>query len=1057
MIDFAPVILQSQEDRRDQKDSNYFMSELSKHILHNVSKHALDNEQELVAVLLRTTSAYSNKASAIRTRAEGYINVIRENSSNHGVEAIVHQFGLQNHEGITLMALAEALLRIPDTHTANALIHDKFKHTEWKHYLNKDNSLFNNASTWGLILSENVLNFGEGEKENRIRQFISRLGEPVVREALKKAMMLLGSQFVLASTIAQATKKSGSYEKKGFLFSYDMLGEGARSEAQAEHFFAAYMEAIKAIAGQKAHSSANAQHIPPLFQRPGISVKLSALHPRYELLQRESVMERLLPRIKALTEEAMRHNISLSIDAEEARRLDLSLELFSFLRTDPTFKGYNGIGFVLQAYQKRAIYVLDALEELANEQQCVIPVRLVKGAYWDSEIKAAQMEGLSDYPVFTQKHHTDISYLACAQFLLKKPECFYPQFATHNAVTVSSIVQIADKQPFEFQKLYGMGNALYEHIVMEYPCRIYAPVGQYDELLPYLIRRLLENGANSSFVNHVMDKEYPLERLTANPLEQDIAKSSLPLPENIYGNKRKNSTGCDLGNQNQLDILSKSLSEYNGTIWDAFPLVNGKNVEDSKAQKVIYPHNNKKLVGKVSTSSKQSIKQAMLSAGQAFTRWNNTPVRERADILRAIAAAYDSHQTELIALCMKEAGKTLHDAIAEVREAIDFCRYYASLAEEQFIPSPLPGYTGESNHLRLEGRGVFVCISPWNFPLAIFTGQIVAALVCGNSVVAKPAEQTPLVAYRAIQLMHEAGVPGDVLHFLPGKGERVGKRLIEHPLTAGVVFTGSNDTARHINISLAKRSGAILPFIAETGGQNAMIIDSSALLEQAVDDVIHSAFGSAGQRCSALRVLYIQDDIAERFITLLADAMQELYVGNPEVFSTDIGPVIDTDAQDRLHKHIQSMKRNYHLIAHAPDHKEIEKGTFVLPHAFEIPHIHCLKQEIFGPVLHVIRFEAEALDQVINDINSTGYGLTFGLHSRIQERASYMNKAIQAGNIYINRGITGAVVGTQPFGGMGLSGTGFKAGGTHYLLRFAQEKTYTVNTTAIGGNIELLS
>ncbi len=760
-------------------------------------------------------------------------------------------------------------------------------------------------------------------------------------------------------------------------------------------------------------------------------MKLSGLHPRYQLLQHERVMAKLLPRLKQILLLAKEHNIAVSIDAEESARLDMEILLFTELFADADFDGWNGLGFVVQAYQRRAFTLIDYLTELSRKYNRRMPLRLVKGAYWDTEIKAAQVAGLPSYPVFTRKEHTDISYLACAGKILAATDCFFPQFATHNARTVCAISTMARHfgiipGQFEFQRLHGMGEALYKLVGTEHPCRIYAPVGAHKDLLAYLIRRLLENGANTSFVNLLMDDAIPLDELLQDPIAKARQSGmqpnvSIPSPANLYGTRR-NSPGIDLGNLVACEALAASLQAQAAP--PAF-------LEE------IAPHHADKLVAK---------------GLQGFAAWPLTPVEERCRMLEAAADRFEQSRDACISLLMKEGGKTLADCIAEVRETIDFCRYYAQQAR-LLTNQTLAGPTGESNILSLHPRGVMVCISPWNFPLAIFTGQVVAALVTGNTVIAKPAEQTPRIAAFAVEILHKSGVPKDALQLAIGDG-KTGAALVENPQIAGVVFTGSVETAQSINRTLAAREGSIIPFIAETGGQNCMVVDSSALLETAVDDIVLSAFGSAGQRCSAARVLFVQEDIADELTALLKGAMQELRVGSPADFATDIGPVIDAEAQSTLLTHIERMKKEAKLIAAPPTATE---GNCVAPHAFEIKSIAQLGQEVFGPVLHVIRFKAEALQQVADAINSTGYGLTFGIHSRIGEQVEFFTSRIRAGNIYVNRSMTGATVGVQPFGGEGLSGTGPKAGGPHYLLRFITERTVCTNTAAIGGNLALLA
>ncbi|MCP5361578.1 MAG: bifunctional proline dehydrogenase/L-glutamate gamma-semialdehyde dehydrogenase PutA [Hyphomicrobiales bacterium] len=1011
-------------------------------------------EAESIERLLPHTHLFQKHSEAVFRRAEAYVETLRAQEPEFSITEFLKEYGLDTREGVTLMCLAEALLRVPDNATADALIQDKLKDADWERYLGKSQSVFVNASTWGLMLSGRFLELNDLPEGigGYLGRLTARVGEPVVRAALKQAMRWMGRQFVLAETIEDALDKARDAEKRGYRFSYDMLGEGARTLAQAGHFLESYLHAIRTIGKTVDTNTA-------LFERPSVSVKLSALHPRYELLQRERVLHELVPRMETIALAAKEAGISLAIDAEESWRLDIAVEVFATLARLLSLKSYEGLGCVVQAYHKRALPLLDYLGDLARERGCRLPVRLVKGAYWDSEIKRAQQLGLPDYPVFTRKSHTDVSYLACAARLLGKPQQFYPQFATHNALTVASIMEVAGDVPYEFQRLYGMGEDFYDTVVKEQTCRVYAPVGGHAELLPYLIRRLLENTANTSFVHQLTDREQPIRALLRDPLTrvretQGLGRPDLPLPVAIFKN-RKNATGLDLGSQHHLNILQEATSPWQEKTWRAAPLLSG-DMQRGKALPVYTPCQKKHIVGSVVHADVGTCQHAVTAAASAFHGWNHTEVETRARALESAADLLETHRGELITLCQREAGKTLSDAIAEVREAADFCRYYAAEARRLFAtPLPLPGYTGEQNQLSLHGRGPFVCISPWNFPLAIFMGQITAALAAGNTVLAKPAEQTPLIAFRAVQLLHQAGIPTEALHLLPGDG-KAGAALVSDPRIAGVAFTGSTETAKHIQRALAEKDGPIVPLIAETGGQNAMIVDSTALLEQAVDDIIVSAFGSAGQRCSALRVLYVQEDIADALLTMLAGAMQELQMGDTLLTTTDIGPVIDAEAQTTLEKHIRTMHRRAKHIATTPLPRALAKtGYYVAPHCFEIPEIGMLTREVFGPVLHVIRYAAEALDSVIADINATGYGLTFGVQSRIAERSEYLCREIRAGNLYINRSMTGAVVGVQPFGGEGLSGTGPKAGSPYTLLRYATERTCTLNTTAIGGNVEL--
>ncbi len=1012
-----------------------------------ISKKAFVAENTVLRELADNCPHYEKLLPKITANATALVEKLRKEGAGHGVEAFLQEYGLDTQEGIAIMCLAEALLRIPDSHTADELIRDKFEGKNWDKHIGKSDSLLVNASSWGLVLTGKIVDYTENKDDkasNILKKLVSRVGEPTVREAMRQAVKYIGTQFVMGTDINEAMHRARPAQKKGYSLSYDILGEGARTQKQADIYFNAYMDAINAIANHKSNNP------------PSLSIKLSALHPKYYLAKRNRLEKELLPRLKHLVAKARDANLMVAIDAEESYRLDIHMLLFRALREDKQFAGYDGIGFVLQAYGKRAFYIVDWLQKLAQETDSRIPVRLVKGAYWDTEIKLAQMGGFPDYPVFTRKSHTDLSYIACAEKLLGNKQYFYPQFATHNALSLAAVREIASNLgwktgEYEFQRLHGMGEKLYDQLIGNVPCRIYAPVGQHKDLLAYLIRRLLENGANSSFVNQLMDETIAIEAILADPLQKTRERgySSNPeisLPENIYGS-RKNSPGYDMGNLAHEQIINNMIAKWQNHNWQA-----GNN-NNSKPEPVTSPATGKQ-VGVVYKADEQTAKQAIAIANNAMPKWNETAISERAVILEKAANIFNDNYDELLALCVQEAGKTLLDAIAEVREAIDFLRYYAEQARKIMRPQLMPGPTGESNELHLHGRGTFVCISPWNFPLAIFTGQVAAALITGNAVIAKPADQTPLIAARAIELMHQAGIPEPVLQLVPGSGRTIGQLLVESPNIAGVCFTGSVAVAQGINRTLAAKDGPIVPLIAETGGQNCMVVDSTALLEQAIDDILLSAFGSAGQRCSALRVLYVQEEIADELIEMLKLAMAELQIGDPSKIDTDIGAVIDEKAKKGLLAHIADMKKNAKLVAglEAP-----EIGSFVAPHAFELQDITQLTDEHFGPILHIIRFKGEELEQLPAKINSTGFGLTFGLHSRIEEHWELMSKQVKVGNCYINRNMTGAVVGVQPFGGEGLSGTGPKAGGPHYLLRFVSERTITINTAAIGGNLELLS
>ncbi|WP_295799200.1 bifunctional proline dehydrogenase/L-glutamate gamma-semialdehyde dehydrogenase PutA [uncultured Microbulbifer sp.] len=1023
------------------------------------------DENECVSELLAAPRPGEALREKILVTASELVVKSREHRSKRGtLDAFLQQFGLSNKEGVALMCLAESLLRVPDADTADKLIAEKVHSGNWSSHRGQSDSLFVNASTWGLMLTGNIVELDPDITEKPsswMKRMVSRMGEPMVRASMMQAMKIMGGQYVLGRTIKEALKRGPAENQPGTRFSFDMLGEGARTMADAQRYFDAYMMAIEAIGADN-----NKRDV---VEANGISIKLSALHPRYSELQRERVMNELLPRVKELCLAAAKYDMGLNIDAEEAERLDISLDIFEALARDPELRDWQGLGFVLQAYQKRAPHVADWLIALGRDTGRKLMVRLVKGAYWDTEIKHAQQMGLSDYPVYTRKCHTDLSYQVCAKQLLDARDAIYPQFATHNAYTVGLILELAGESGgFEFQRLHGMGHLLYDQIEAVHgkrvPVRVYAPVGAHKDLLPYLVRRLLENGANSSFVNRFMDEKTPVTELVQDTLKQSEACNpyrhpQIPVPADIYlgfeSLPRKNSYGIELTDPISLQPLVRAVQESADKQFSGGPIVDG--IASKGDQAVVNPASGS-LVGHTADTSEALIDKAYASAVENQRGWNRLGGEARAKILDKVADLYEEHMDELVAIICREAGRTLNDGISEVREAVDFCRYYANGARKHFTePTALPGPTGESNELSLSGRGVFVCISPWNFPLAIFTGQVVAALAAGNGVLAKPAEQTPCIAHRAIQLMHEAGVPQKILHLITGTGAAVGKPLLDNPNLAGVAFTGSTETAKHINMQLAAKDGPIVPLIAETGGQNVMIVDSTALPEQVVDDVIQSAFLSAGQRCSALRILCVQDVIADNLLNMLKGACEELTLGDPAKLDTDIGPVIDEKALGMLEKHRERMQLEAKPLFAFDEAKKPGSGTFFGPQVVEIEDFNLLKREVFGPFLHVVRFKAEELEDVIHRINATGYGLTFGLHSRIEGRANAIFKRVDVGNCYVNRDMVGAVVGVNPFGGMGLSGTGPKAGGPHYLFRFANEKTKTVNIVATGGNTQLFT
>ncbi|CTP91908.1 Bifunctional protein PutA [Xanthomonas translucens pv. poae] len=1029
----------------------------------------LKDEAEHVRELLEHARLPAADQAKVQALAADLVTRVRARAQDQGaIEAFMRQYDLGSEEGVLLMCVAEALLRIPDQETADKLIRDKLGDADWKKHMGESDSVLVNASTWGLMLTGKLVQINDltrADVAGAFKRLIGRVGEPVIRLAVRQAMKIMGHQFVMGRSIGEALSRSKKGDNTHYRYSFDMLGEGALTMKDAHRYLDAYRQAIHAIGRSGPNGSYKGGDV---FAAPSISIKLSALYPRYEHAKRARVMAELVPGVLELAQLARSYGIGYTVDAEEADRLELSLDIIAATFSDPSLHGWEGYGLAVQAYQKRTPYVIDFLADLARRVGRRIPVRLVKGAYWDAEIKRAQVEGHPGYPVFTRKQNTDVSYLACAKRMFAHSDALYPMFATHNAQTIAAVRAIAGSKDYEHQKLHGMGDDLYAEVIpagrLGVPCRVYAPVGSHEDLLPYLVRRLLENGANSSFVNRITDEDVAIEDLIRDPVEAVSAFASIPHPKiplpadllRSQNHNRKNSMGANLANDNDLRALADQL---NAAIkpWQAAPLVPGAVIVSAPLD-VTNPADRRQVVGRWQPADAATVEKALANAVVAQPGWNRTPAASRATILEHAADLLEARLPEFIALCVKEAGKTLPDGVAEVREAVDFLRYYAGQARAQFgAPERLPGPTGESNELQLHGRGVFVCISPWNFPLAIFLGQVAAALAAGNSVIAKPAEQTNLVGHAAVKLLHEAGVPEAAVQFLPGDGATVGAALTRDARVAGVAFTGSTETARAINRALAARDAAIGVLIAETGGQNAFIADSSSLPEAVVKDAISSAFISAGQRCSAARVLFVQDDIADKVMTMLAGAMAELKIGDPGLLSTDVGPVIDADALQLLSDHAARMDREARLIAVAASDDGTAHGSFFAPRAYELQSLAQLQREIFGPVLHVIRWKADQLDAVIEQINATGYGLTLGVHSRIDETIERIAARVQVGNVYVNRNQIGAVVGVQPFGGQGLSGTGPKAGGPHYLLRFATEKVVTVNTTAAGGNASLLT
>ncbi|WP_369861671.1 trifunctional transcriptional regulator/proline dehydrogenase/L-glutamate gamma-semialdehyde dehydrogenase, partial [Acidovorax sp. HMWF029] len=1012
-------------------------------------------EPEALAPLLAQARLPADQAASAEQLALRIAKALRERKASAGragiVQGLLQEFSLSSQEGVALMCLAEALLRIPDKATRDALIRDKISNGQWDAHLGKSPSLFVNAATWGLLITGKlVATHSEGSLGNSLSRLIGKGGEPLIRKGVDMAMRMMGEQFVTGETIDEALRNARTMEAEGFRYSYDMLGEAALTSEDAKRYYASYEQAIHAIGKASAGRG--------IYEGPGISIKLSALHPRYSRAQFGRVMDELYPLVLRLTALAKQYDIGLNIDAEETDRLELSLDLLERLCHEPTLAGWNGIGFVIQAYQKRCPFVIDYVVDLARRTQRRLMVRLVKGAYWDSEIKRAQVDGLEDYPVYTRKVHTDISYIACARKLLAAPEAVYPQFATHNAETVATIYQLAGSNyyagQYEFQCLHGMGEPLYEQVVgaiaagklgrdtgkggLGRPCRIYAPVGTHETLLAYLVRRLLENGANTSFVNRIADETIALDELVKSPVQvvdqQAAAEGTAGLPhpriatpQGLYGAHRSNSRGLDLSNENTLTELATTLQATASHTWTAAPLL-ATDLPAGTTQPVRNPADHSDVVGQVQEATTADVDQALAHAQAAAAPWAATPPAERAAALLRTADLLEARMQPLLGLLMREAGKSASNAVAEVREAVDFLRYYAAQVQSTF---------DNATQIPL---GPVACISPWNFPLAIFMGQVAAALAAGNPVLAKPAEQTPLIAAEAVRLLWQAGVPRAAVQLLPGQGETVGARLIGDARVMGVMFTGSTEVARILQRTVAGRldaAGRPIPLIAETGGQNAMIVDSSALVEQVVGDAVSSAFDSAGQRCSALRVLCVQEEAADRVVEMLQGAMGELRVGNPGALRVDVGPVIDAEAQAGITQHIDKFKAQGHRVFQHPNHVSAisAPGTFVPPTLIELKHISELQREVFGPVLHLVRYARNDLDQLLDQINVTGYGLTQGVHTRIDETIARVVNRAHAGNVYVNRNMVGAVVGVQPFGGEGLSGTGPKAGGPLYLLR----------------------
>ncbi|HVI31141.1 bifunctional proline dehydrogenase/L-glutamate gamma-semialdehyde dehydrogenase PutA [Phenylobacterium sp.] len=1012
------------------------------------------DERAAVAAALEARPLSFEERGAVRDEAEALVRAARRAANRQGVvESFLQEFSLSTREGLALMCLAEALLRTPDEETRDRLIAEKIASADWASHAGRSDSLLVNASTWSLMLTGKLI---EPDDEARndlsgfIRRLAGRLGEPVIRRAVGAAVRIMGEQFVLGATIDRAIRRSA---QEGFVCSFDMLGEGARTDADADRYEAAYAAAIAVVARSAKGQGPEAGH--------GISVKLSALSPRYDARQRERVFADLYPRVVRLAAQAADADINLTLDAEEADRLVISLELLERLANEPSLGSWKGLGLAVQAYQKRAPQVIEAVAAIARSSGRRLMVRLVKGAYWDSEIKRAQVAGLPGYPVYTTKAATDLSYLACARALLGAAPHLYGQFATHNAHSLAAVRQMARQAGLtcEFQRLHGMGEALYAAAHKRYgdfPLRVYAPVGSHEDLLPYLVRRLLENGANTSFVHALLDERTPVAKVVSDPITAVEATGGaphprIPLPVDLYGPSRRNSTGLDLSIAADRERLTAAVAALPAL--EGGPIVGGRMTAGATPR--LSPSDVSRTVGRAGDATPAEVDAAYAAARKAQPAWDALGGERRAKVLRAMGDALEADRDRLIAICAREAGKTLQDGIAEVREAADFCRYYASLAEKQFAHAEtLKGPVGETNRLQLRGRGVFACISPWNFPLAIFTGQIAAALAAGNAVLAKPAEQTPIIASEAVKLFHGAGLDPNLLHLLPGDGATIGQALVAHEGCDGVAFTGGTDTAWAINRTLAARQGPIVPFIAETGGLNAMFVDTTALREQVLDDVLLSGYGSAGQRCSALRLLFLPNDTADQLIEGLIGAMDTLVVGDPADPRTDVGPVIDAEARAMLEAHVERLQREAKVLHRigVP-----EGGHFFAPTLAEIPDPGFLGNEVFGPILHVVRYDPTDLARAAGPVAAARYGLTLGVHSRLESFAEAVQQAVPAGNVYVNRSMIGAVVGVQPFGGEGLSGTGPKAGGPHALLRYAVERAISVNIAAQGGDPALLN
>ncbi len=1021
------------------------------------------DEKQCVETLLQGARWSKDDVQAIQKKARTWVMALRKKRlSGLSLDAFFMQYQLSSEEGIALMCLAEALLRIPDKHNIDALIADKISDMDWLRQTGKSDSFLVNASTWGLALGSQVVTSAKPQSSltASIKNITSRLGNPLLRQAIKQSMALLGQQFVMGESIEEACQRA---EKSGdqILHSYDMLGEGAKTHEDAERYFQAYLHAIDVLKTTPSDDQ-------DLLRRPSISVKLSALHPRYEWSHQKICVPALADKLTQLALQAKAANVGLTMDAEEADRLDLSLMIFEQVFASEALKGWAGLGLAIQAYLRATSATIDWLAALAKQHDKKIPVRLVKGAYWDTEVKDTQVRGLKTFPVFTRKIYTDVHYLACMQKMIDHIDCIYPQFATHNAFSVAAVLQaLPDPETFEFQCLHGMGETLYEEVLKHHPklrCRHYAPVGKHADLLPYLVRRLLENGANSSFVNQILNPDVPIEDIIANPycqaetyIQTCVQHPAIATPNALFGRDRPNSKGLNLNEAPSTHELCQAMNAYTPPK-QVGPIVHGiRGHQDSEHIVMHDPANHQRILTQGHLATAAQVEQAIQRATLAFEDWHVLPVTERAAILRKAAQLLQARHASWMALCIREAGKIWHDAVDEIREAIDFLEYYATLAEQTLETKILPGPTGEENRWQPQGRGVFLCISPWNFPLAIFTGQVAAALVAGNTVLAKPATQTMTIAHEMVKLFLEAGLPQGALQLLPGRRDVIGTPLLQNPNIQGVMLTGSTATGKMMAQTLAARPGPIVPLIAETGGQNAMIVDSTALPEQVVQDVVDSAFKSAGQRCSALRILFVQDDISDKIITMLQGAMATLSIGDPVSLAVDIGPVIDQKALDTLTAHQSYLEAHgAKKLAQCTMPADLH-GHYFAPVAYALDDIDLLKEEVFGPILHIVRFKGADLHQIVDQINQTGYGLTLGIHSRIERTVQAVVKRARVGNIYVNRNMIGAVVGVQPFGGEGLSGTGPKAGGPWYLTRLCREQTISTNTTAVGGNASLMS